>query len=163
MSPRETDLDPRYPTAFQRGGAEEPPSAPTPPQPTRAARPDSPKTPVLDDGLAVTASTQRHRAAARALGDHAHFEIVVAGNPWLRALWAVGGLALAAAIALTVYSEFAFSAPAGGIYDPSAYVVPRIAQVLTLPLSIAGVVALTAAASLRIVAWRPSGAREVDP
>ncbi|MER3389313.1 MAG: hypothetical protein RJQ01_04695 [Microcella sp.] len=163
MSPRETDLDPRYPTAFQRGGAQETPPSPTPAPETRASRPGTPTAPILDEGIAAPASPQRNRATARAVADHAHFEIVVAGNPWLRALWAVGGLALALAIALTVYGEFAFSvAPAGGIYDPSAYVVPRIAQVLALPLSIAGVVALTAAASLRIVAWRPSGARQAE-
>jgi hypothetical protein len=160
VSPRETDLDPRYPTAFQRGGAEETPP-PAAASETRAVRSDSPRGPVLDAGVAVPASTQRHRPTARALDDHAHFEIVVAGNPWLRALWAVGGLALALAIALTVYSEYAFSV-APGIYDPSTYVVPRIAQMLALPLSIAGVVALTAAASLRIVAWRPSGARDAE-
>ena len=160
MSPRETDLDPRYPTAYQRGGAEHvPPLTPAPE--ARDTRSPAPRAPVLDDGAAAPASAQRHRAAARALDDGAHFEIVVAGNPWLRALWAVGGLALMIAIALTMYSEFAFSI-APGIYDPSAYVVPRIAQVLSLPFSIAGVVALTAAASLRIVAWRPSGARTVE-
>jgi hypothetical protein len=160
VSPRETDLDPRYPTAFQRGGAGDAPP-PVSATETRAARPDTPRVPVLDDGVAVPASAQRYRATARTFDDHAHFEIIVAGNPWLRALWAVGGLALALAIALTVYSEFTFSV-APGIYDPSTYVVPRIAQMLALPLSIAGVVALTAAASLRIVAWRPSGARAAE-
>jgi len=159
VSPRETDLDPRYPSAFQRGGATEAQLTDPGAGPFRSATPSGP---VLDDGVAVPASTQRHRAAARVLDDRAHFEIVVAGNPWLRALWTVGALALALAIAAIVYSEFAFSAPAGGIYDPSAFVVPRIAQVLATPLSIAGVVALTAAASLRIVAWRPSGARAAD-
>ncbi|MFL0711705.1 MAG: hypothetical protein ACJLS2_02690 [Microcella pacifica] len=160
MSPRETDLDPRYPTAFQRGGAEEAPPPPSTSEP-RAARPNTPSGPVLDDGVAVPTATQRHRTTVRAFDDHAHFEIVVAGNPWLRALWAVGALALALAIALTVYSEFAFSV-APGIYDPSTFVVPRVVQMLALPLSIAGVVALTAAASLRIVAWRPSGARAAE-
>lgn len=162
MNSRETDLDPRYPSAFQRGGAAETPPPAAGPK-SRARRHTSPAGPVLDDGLAVPTSPHQHRAAVRGLDDRAHFEIVVAGNPWLRALWGVGGLALVLAIALTVYGEFAFSiAPEGGIYDPSAYVLPRIAQMLAVPLSIAGVVALTAAACLRIVAWRPSGVRDAD-
>jgi len=161
---RDAELDPRYPTAFQRGGPslDETPVASAAP---RASRAPTAATPVLDDGVAVTGATAPARAESteRTAHDSPHFEIVVAGNPWLRSLWVVGALALAAGIALTVYGEFAFSiAPANGIYDPSTYVLPRIAQMLALPLSIAGVVALTAAACLRIVAWRPSGARVAD-
>jgi len=89
--------------------------------------------------------------------DEQHFELIVAGNPWLRALWIVGVIAALAGFALTVYAEFAFSVPpASGIYDPSVYVVPRIAEAVAQPLVIAGVIALVAAAALRIVAWRPS-------
>lgn len=158
---RDAELDPRYPTAFQRGGPspDETPVASAAPRASRAPKAGSP---VLDDGVAVTGATVPARTE-RTAHDRPHFEIVVAGNPWLRSLWVVGALALAAGIALTVYGEFAFSiAPANGIYDPSTYVLPRIAQMLALPLSIAGVVALTAAACLRIVAWRPSGARVAD-
>jgi len=94
---------------------------------------------------------------AEQLADEQHFELVVAGNPWLRALWVVGGLATVAGFALTVYAEFAFSIPpASGIYDPSVYIVPRIAEAVAQPLVIAGVIALVAATALRIVAWRPS-------
>ena len=89
--------------------------------------------------------------------DERHFELIVAGNPWLRSLWAVGAIATLVGFALTVYAEFAFSVPpASGIYDPSVYVVPRIAEAVAQPLVIAGVIALVAAMALRIVAWRPS-------
>jgi hypothetical protein len=154
-------MDPRYPSTFQRGGAPEGAPAPRRLEPP-ARHVDPAPEPVLDEGVAVAGATH-HRGVQRVVEDRAHFEIIVAGNPWLRALWLVGGVALALALGLIVYGEFAFSiAPADGIYDPSAYVLPRIAQVLALPLSIAGVVALTAAATLRIVAWRPSGARLVE-
>ena len=165
-------IDPRFPEAYQRGGA-----APAP---------------VLDDAVAVRGANRHsvslpgerrdRRAAtlaspaagpattpgrdprdplgddqAEQLPDERHFELVVAGNPWLRALWVVGSLATVAGFALTVYAEFAFSIPpASGIYDPSVYIVPRIAEAVAQPLVIAGVIALVAATALRIVAWRPS-------
>jgi hypothetical protein len=89
--------------------------------------------------------------------DERHFELVVAGNPWLRTLGVVGFIAIVAGFALTVYAEFAFSVPpASGIYDPRVYIVPRIAEAVAQPLVIAGVIALVAAMTLRIVAWRPS-------
>jgi hypothetical protein len=156
-------IDPRYPADFQRGG----PAA----------------APVVDEGVARGASPAPSRAAAPraerpasagapsgtmplgdldAAPDERHFELIVAGNPWLRALWVVGALAVLAGFALTVYAEFAFSVPpASGIYDPSVYVVPRIAEAVAQPLVIAGVIALVAATALRIVAWRPSRIREV--
>ncbi|MFN4001092.1 hypothetical protein [Microcella sp.] len=156
-------IDPRYPAGFQRGG----PGA----------------APVVDDGVARGAAPAAGRAAivrtARATPpqpsseilpldvlddrpDERHFELVVAGNPWLRALWIVGAIAVLAGFALTVYAEFAFSVPpASGIYDPSVYVVPRIAEAVAQPLVIAGVIAIVAATALRIVAWRPSRIREV--
>jgi hypothetical protein len=88
--------------------------------------------------------------------------VIVAGNPWLRSLFLVGSLATAAGFVLTFYAEFAFSVPpASGVYDPSVYVVPRLAEALALPLVIAGVVALVSATALRIVAWRPSGERVI--
>ncbi len=152
-------IDPRYPSGFQRGGA----------------------APVIDEGATVRGTTPSGRApggrrdarpvaalgAAGASatvegvfdehGDERHFELIVAGNPWLRALWIVGAIATLVGFALTVYAEFAFSVPpASGIYDPSVYVVPRIAEAVAQPLVIAGVIALVAATALRIVAWRPS-------
>ena len=155
---RDTDLDSRYPTAFQRGGASDDVAR----VPATAAPRLAAEAPVLDRGVAVAGSGARD-VPRRETAERAHFEIIVAGNPWLRALWVVGSLTLALSLALTVYSEFMFSiAPTGGIYDPATYVVPRIAQMLALPLSIAGVVALTAAACLRIVAWRPSGAQSLQ-
>jgi hypothetical protein len=110
------------------------------------------------------ARIQRATDAELALSpDERHFELIVAGNPWLRSLWIVGAVATLAGFALTVYAEFAFSVPpASGIYDPSVYVVPRIAEAAALPLVIAGVIALVAATALRIVAWRPSRVTEVS-
>lgn len=156
-------IDPRYPADFQRGGAS--------------------TAPVVDEGVARGAAPASNRVAAPrveratpaqpmgeslplddldAASDERHFELIVAGNPWLRALWLVGALAVLAGFALTVYAEFAFSVPpASGIYDPSVYVVPRIAEAVAQPLVIAGVIALVAATALRIVAWRPSRIREV--
>ncbi len=164
MATKQSDgIDPRFDAAFQRGGAG---AAPVP-------RADAPlKAPQLDDGVAVAgASTARERKPAvhrdalafdTAAPDERHFEIVVAGNPWLRALWVVGGITTLLGFVLTFYAEFAFSVPpASGIYDPSVYIVPRLAEALALPLVIAGVVALVAATTLRLVAWRPSGARAI--
>ena len=165
MATKQSDsIDPRFDPAFQRGGAG---SAPVP-------RADVPlAAPVLDDGMAVAGartvtdrmpSGRREPLAFDSAGpDERHFEIIVAGNPWLRALWAVGGLATLLGFVLTFYAEFAFSVPpASGIYDPSVYIVPRLAEALALPLVIAGVVALVAATTLRLVAWRPSGVRVVE-
>lgn len=164
MATKQTDdLDPRFDPAFQRGGSGAP----------AARNSDLPlAAPVLDDGVAVPgarAARERMPAARRdplefggAGVDERHFEIIVAGNPWLRALWAVGGLTTLLGFILTFYAEFAFSVPpASGIYDPSVYIVPRLAEALALPLVIAGVVALVAATTLRLVAWRPSGARAI--
>ncbi len=151
--PASGSIDPRYPQAFQRGGE---------------------TAPVLDESVALRAPAPRIEAPptvrvdaspAAALdepADDRHFELIVAGNPWLRSLWVVGAIATIIGFALTVYAEFAFSVPpASGIYDPSVYVVPRIAEAVAQPLVIAGVIALVAATALRIVAWRPSRIREV--
>ncbi len=164
MATKQSDgIDPRFDAAFQRAGAGAAP----------AARTEAPlTTPKLDDGVAVAgASSARERMpAVRRDGlafdtvtpDERHFEIVVAGNPWLRGLWVVGATATLLGFVLTFYAEFAFSVPpASGIYDPSVYIVPRLAEALALPLIIAGVVALVAATILRLVAWRPSGARAI--
>lgn len=87
-----------------------------------------------------------------------HFELIVAGNPWLRALWVVGALAAVMGLSLISYAEYAFTRePLSGFYEPSAYVVPRLAAAIGQPFVTAGVVALVAATTLRIVAWRPRG------
>ncbi len=165
MATKQSDgIDPRFDPAYQRGGAGSIDVTPISPPPRLTA-------PEVDDGAALpSASTARGSSARRTPVDGAaletdekHFELIVAGNPWLRALWLVGGLAAVAGFALTFYAEFAFSVPpASGIYDPSAYIVPRLAEALALPLVIAGVVALVAATILRLVAWRPSGARAIS-
>ena len=165
-------IDPRYPTAFQRGGGGAPVvdegaavrGAGTPSvrsvgasRPARVSR-SSPPPPAPRGALA---GSEFDVGLAEA-DDERHFELVVAGNPWLRALWAMGAIATLIGFALTVYAEFAFSVPpASGIYDPSVYVVPRIAEAVAQPLVIAGIIALVAAATLRIVAWRPSSVTEV--
>lgn len=165
MATKQTDgIDPRFDPAYQRGGAGSIDVTPISPPPRLTA-------PEVDDGAALpTASTARASSARRTPVDGAaletdekHFELIVAGNPWLRSLWLVGGVATAVGFALTFYAEFAFSVPpASGIYDPSAYIVPRLAEALALPLVIAGVVGLVAATTLRLVAWRPSGARAIS-
>jgi hypothetical protein len=170
MATKKADgLDPRFDPAFQRGGTGAAPSA----RASARASAEAPLTaPRLDDGVAVSgapAGRERMPATRRApldadpaAADERHFEIVVAGNPWLRALWVVGGATTLVGFVLTFYAEFAFSVPpASGIYDPSVYIVPRLAEALALPLVIAGVVALVAATTLRLVAWRPSGATAV--
>jgi hypothetical protein len=162
MTTKQSDgIDPRFDPAFQRGGAGSI-------DVTRAAPAPRLTAPEVDDPAAVPTarglSTRRTPAEAFAPdADEKHFELIVAGNPWLRSLWLVGGLTTVLGFALTFYAEFAFSAPpASGIYDPSAYIVPRLAEALALPLVIAGVVALVAATTLRLVAWRPSGARAIS-
>lgn len=152
-------IDPRYPQAFQRGGAAGAPIVDEPavvrgaaPAPSSVRMPGARR----DAGVGPTAGAAQPREGAEA-ADERHFELIVAGNPWLRALWIIGAIATLIGFALTVYAEFAFSVPpASGIYDPSVYVVPRIAEAVAQPLVIAGVIALVAATALRIVAWRPS-------
>ncbi|GAA1742551.1 hypothetical protein [Microcella frigidaquae] len=164
-------LDPRYPEAFQRGGAASAPVVDDPavvrgaapaagrmPAARRADRP-SPTTPIAAsapvDGVSDGIPSEVEP------GDVRYAELVVAGNPWLRTLWVIGGIAIVAGFALTIYAELAFSAATSGIYDPSVYIVPRIAEALAQPLVIAGVLALVAETALQIVAWRPSAARAV--
>lgn len=162
-------LDPRYPEAFQRGGAASAPvvddpavvrgAAPVTGRMPAARRADRPSTaPAASaplDGGPDGVPTEVEP------GDVRYAELVVAGNPWLRTLWVIGGIAIVAGFALTIYAELAFSAATSGIYDPTVYIVPRIAEALAQPLVIAGVLALVAATALRIVAWRPSAARAV--
>lgn len=146
-------IDPRYPQAFQRGGE----TAPLLDE-SVALRSPAPRLPAPPAARVDPASAARLDEPA----DERHFELIVAGNPWLRSLWIVGAIATVIGFALTVYAEFAFSVPpASGIYDPSVYVVPRIAEAVAQPLVIAGVIALVSATALRIVAWRPSRIREV--
>lgn len=156
-------MDPRYPETFQRGGTAAAPVV----DEGAAARGASPtgRAPVSGRSARATdAAAAGHRlsdsTADRVVDEPADeqlFELIVAGNPWLRSLWIVGVIATLAGFALTVYAEFAFSVPpSSGIYDPSVYVVPRIAEAVAQPLVIAGVIALVAATALRIVAWRPS-------
>lgn len=165
MATKQTDgIDPRFDPAYQRGGAGLIDVTPVS-SPARLTAPE------VDDGAALlSTSTARGSSTRRSPvdgiardADEKHFELIVAGNPWLRSLWFVGGVATVVGFALTFYAEFAFSVPpASGIYDPSAYIVPRLAEALALPLVIAGVVALVAATTLRLVAWRPSGARAIS-
>lgn len=161
-------IDPRYPSGFQRGGAAAGPVVDEGAAVRGAVAPSVRLPGARRDARAVGATaspsldTAAFDGALAEEGDERHFELVVAGNPWLRALWAVGAIATLVGFALTVYAEFAFSVPpASGIYDPSVYVVPRIAEAVAQPLVIAGVIALVAATALRIVAWRPSRIREV--
>ena len=169
-------VDPRFPQAYQRGGAASAPildeglavagagrSAATAPDAQRAARgaqhsarPDQRPNKQLDEQTGQQSHPQPDQQP-NPPADERHFELVVAGNPWLRVLGVVGFIAIVAGFALTVYAEFAFSVPpASGIYDPRVYIVPRIAEAVAQPLVIAGVIALVAAMTLRIVAWRPS-------
>ncbi len=173
-------MDPRYPEAFQRGGAASAPvvedpavvrgAAPASIRMPSAGRPARAAAPTAAGPLTPGAPAPADAAAARVgelptevePGDVRYAELVVAGNPWLRALWVVGAIAVLAGFSLTVYAELAFSVPpASGIYDPSVYIAPRIAEAVAQPLVIAGVIALVAATALRIVAWRPSAARAV--
>lgn len=146
-------IDPRYPPAFQRGGE----SAPIVDEAVALRVPAGRSTPPPSPRLDAAAPDRLDEPA-----DERHVGLIVAGNPWLRALWVVGAIATLIGFALTVYAEFAFSAPlASDFYDPSVYVVPRLAEAVAQPLVIAGVIALVAATALRIVAWRPSRIREV--
>lgn len=165
MATKQSDgIDPRFDPAFQRGGAGSVDVRPVTPPPRLT-------TPQVDDAAALPSAASARGSSARRTpvevaaldADEKHFELIVAGNPWLRALWLVGGVATVLGFALTFYAEFAFSVPpASGIYDPSAYIVPRLAEALAVPLVIAGVIALVAATTLRLVAWRPSGARAIS-
>ncbi|UYN83260.1 MAG: hypothetical protein KIT89_11235 [Microcella sp.] len=167
VTKKSSDVDPRFPPVYQRGGE----SALPPVNSAPLSTPELDDAPLATGAAARFVSRDRERmpfatVAASAVdpqGDGRHFELVVAGNPWLRALWVVGSAATAVGFALTFYAEFAFSAPPpGGIYDPSFYVVPRLAEAVSLPLVIAGVVALVAATTLRLVAWRPSGTSAIE-
>lgn len=168
-------LDPRYPRVFQRGGGDVPlpeevpaPSAgrarsasapagagPTPPASTVPAV-RTPAVPEVDPAVLVT-------GVAPARVGRAPLEVIVVGNPWMRALWIAGTLALVAGIGLTVAAEFAFSAlQSATTFDPVAFLPARLMQVLGLPLIIAGTLGLVAATVLRLVAWRPAAVREID-
>lgn len=169
-------LDPRYPRVFQRGGGDVPlpeavperaggraqaaPPRPvagaSPSAPTRSTARATPALPEVDPAVLVT-------GVAPARVGRAPLEVIVVGNPWMRALWIVGTLALVAGIALTVAAEFGFAAlQSATSYDPAAFLPARLMQVLGLPLIIAGTLGLVAATVLRLVAWRPAAVREID-
>ena len=169
-------LDPRYPRVFQRGGGDVPlpeavperagghtPAAPPRPvagsassAPSSPATRATPAVPEVDPAVLVT-------GVAPARVGRAPLEVIVVGNPWMRALWIVGTLALVAGIGLTVAAEFAFAAlQSATIYEPAAFLPARLMQVLGLPLIIAGTLGLVTATVLRLVAWRPAAVREVD-
>lgn len=139
-------LDPRYPRVFQRGGGDVPLPEAVP----------APSAPEVDPAVLVT-------GVPPVRVGRAPLEVIVVGNPWMRALWIVGTLALVAGIGLTVAAEFAFSAlQSATTFDPVAFLPARLMQVLGLPLIIAGTLGLVAAAVLRLVTWRPAAVREID-
>ncbi|WP_168914858.1 hypothetical protein [Microcella flavibacter] len=166
-------LDPRFPEVFQRAGASTPAlRAPgVPPMPSSgtgrgdaADRRDRSARPVLDAGVASPgAGVVADRAESRA-GESGRpervYEIVAAGNPWLRGMWVLGSLVVAAGIAFQWIAQSMFSTPPPeGQVD---YVIPQVLFSLSAPLMTAGAIALVAAASLRMAAWRPRSRREVD-
>lgn len=186
--PDDSALDPRYPRVFQRGGegaevrapeqragfdtqddivashAQSGSTVPREPSARTSAQraPRAPRGTRAPHAPEVDPDALAPGAAAAPLG-RPPLELIVVGNPWMRALWAVGALAFAAGLALAVAAEFGFSAvQSTGPYDPEAFLPPRIAQVLALPFAIAGTVALVAATVLRIVAWRPAAVRELE-
>ncbi|MFN3707754.1 hypothetical protein [Microcella sp.] len=174
--PDDSALDPRYPRVFQRGGGvvgvPQPatqtgeagaapsntasPAVATPAAGRSPSRSAAPRAPEVDPGALAPGATP-------AAPGRPPLELIVVGNPWMRALWAIGALAFATGLALAVAAEFGFSAvQATGPYEPEAFLAPRIAQVLALPFAIAGTVALVAATVLRIVAWRPAAVRDLS-
>ena len=99
-SSSESGIDPRYPEAFQRGGAAAAPvvesaSALRSPTAGRASVPRDVSAPDLSRRVAAA------DAEPALFGDERHFELIVAGNPWLRSLWIVGVIATLAGFALT--------------------------------------------------------------
>ena len=139
-------LDPRYPRVFQRGGGDVPLPEAVP----------APSAPEVDPAVLVT-------GVPPVRVGRAPLEVIVVGNPWMRALWIAGTLALVAGIGLTVAAEFAFSAlQSATTFDPVAFLPARLMLVLGLPLIIAGTLGLVAAAVLRLVTWRPAAVREID-
>lgn len=168
-------LDPRFPEVFQRAGASTPAlRAPgVPPMPgggtgrgDAAARRDRSARPVLDAGVASPgAGVVADRAESRA-GEPGRpervYEIVAAGNPWLRGMWVLGSLVVAAGIAFQWIAQSMFSTQFTSAVEPADYFAAQVLFELSAPLMTAGAIALVAAASLRMAAWRPRSRREVD-
>lgn len=171
-------LDPRFPEVFQRAGASAPAlRAPgVPPMPPSggmgrggsADRRDRSARPVLDAGVAspgagVAGDRAEPRAGESASGRPERvYEIVAAGNPWLRGMWALGTLVVAVGIAFQWIAQSMFSTQFSSGVAPSDYFVAQVLFELSAPLMTAGAIALVAAASLRMAAWRPRSRREAD-
>lgn len=160
-----TGIDPRFPEAYQRSGADAPVvAAPRTASPPPAAAPR----PVLDAGMAAPSAAADARGGdqpgrpARADRSDRGIELVVVGNPWLRALWIVGGVTLLLGIGAILYAQNAFLDASTTGFDRAALVLPTIASELAGPLVTGGVLALIAAACLRIAAWRPKGYRALE-
>lgn len=162
---RSPGIDPRFPEVYQRAGADAPVSAPARRAPARASDPR----PVVDEGMAAPSAAPGPRGpvapsiAARAEKPERSLELVVVGNPWLRALWIVGGATLLLGIGAILYAQNAFLDASTSGFDRAALVLPTIASELSGPLVTGGVLALVAATCLRIAAWRPKGYRTLEP
>ncbi len=172
-------LDPRFPEVFQRAGASTPSlRAPrVPPMSSGGAgraeladRRDRGARPVLDAGV-VTPGAGAGAASARAdsRGIEAGsgrpervYEIVAAGNPWLRGMWVLGMVVFFAGIAAQWTAQTLFMAMSTEAVAQPDYVIPQVLFSLSGPFITAGSIALVAAASLRMAAWRPRARREVD-
>lgn len=159
---RSQGIDPRFPEVYQRAGADAPVVLPA-----RRSGPAAAPRPVLDEGMAAASAAPGSGDAsalfpsARVPRSERGFELVVVGNPWLRALWIVGGVTLLAGIGAILYAQNAFLDASTEGFDRAALVLPTIASELSGPLVTGGVLALIAATSLRIAAWRPRGYREL--
>ena len=165
-------LDPRFPEAFQRSGAGSSTagsstagaSPPTTPPVDRGARP------VLDAGVATTGSLPTSgRADRRDLSGSPDagrpervYEIVAAGNPWLRGMWVLGGVVVLVGIAFQWVAQDVFSTSYTGAEPPPDYLIAQMLFQLSAPLITAGAICLVAAASLRMAAWRPRSRRQLD-
>lgn len=159
---RSQGIDPRFPEVYQRAGADAPVVLPQ-----RRVAASAVSGPVLDEGMAAPSAAvgagdpATLAATPRAPRSERGFELVVVGNPWLRALWIVGGVTLLAGIGAILYAQNAFLDASTEGFDRAALVLPTIASELSGPLVTGGVLALIAATCLRIAAWRPRGYREL--
>ena len=160
-------LDPRFPEAFQRSGARSPAagaSPPTAPPVDRGARP------VLDASVAATgplptsvrADRRDSSGSADAGRSERVYEIVAAGNPWLRGMWVLGSVVVLVGIAFQWVAQTAFSTSYIGVEAPPDFLIAQTLFQLSAPLITAGAICLVAAASLRMAAWRPRSRRELD-
>jgi len=129
--------------------------------------------PVLDAGVATTGAPPasvragRRDAVGRAGTDRPDrpervYEIVAAGNPWLRGMWALGSVVVLVGIAFQWIAQSAFAVTYSGTDAPPDFLVAQTLFQLSAPLITAGAICLVAAASLRMAAWRPRIRRDVD-